>query len=171
MKEFVVWQEIYMLCCCFFFCLQIIEHASAHQSLHSHKALKAKQLKSRIEIATERNTQLPISIIGWDSLQNQIKYPEIARRAGVVANFRARVEVDSLGNTLSVTVLNDSIAPEIFKSLVKDVLHHIQWRPAIRYGMKFTSAITIPFSFTLDDTLSPIIQIRASTSKFYRKIY
>jgi hypothetical protein len=86
--------------------------------------------------------------IGWDSLKSLIVYPEIARRAGVEDIARVNVEIDTLGNVVSV----DFGGSGIFSSSVKSTLRKIKWIPETFHGQKRTSQVVFDVQFQIQNT-------------------
>ncbi len=85
--------------------------------------------------------------IGWDSLKSLIVYPEIARRAGVEDIARVSVEIDSLGNVISIGFGGYGI----FSNSVKSTLRKIKWIPEMYNGKKRSSEVVFDVQFQLQE--------------------
>lgn len=85
--------------------------------------------------------------IGWDSLKSLIKYPEIARRAGVQGNASVMVEIDSLGNAVDVIVC----AYEILQPAIINVAKKIKWIPRSHYGRSLATTSYFEIEFKLKE--------------------
>ena len=64
-------------------------------------------------------------VIGWDSLKALIKYPEIAKRAGVQGNVDVSIYFDSLGNIGDIKI----IGYEIFYHPITEAIKNVKWSP------------------------------------------
>ncbi len=90
----------------------------------------------------------PSPTIGWDSLKTLLKYPELARRAGLEGKAIVTVIVNSKGDFMGLNVSSES---QIFADLIKHVLPDIKWNPAMKNGQAVQSTMTFPVNFILNE--------------------
>lgn len=115
---------------------------------------------------SQDDVTLPVPKIGWDSLQNYVVYPEIARRSGLEGLFRAYVSIDSMGIVTKVRVTNDfnehdtHQEPTIIHAMIDEKLRSIQWHAATMNGRSVSFELILPFVFILDrpGQLQPIFK-------------
>jgi outer membrane biosynthesis protein TonB len=96
-------------------------------------------------------------LIGWDSLQKSIVYPEIARRSHFGGLYYVTVQVDTNGN---VSAIQDESLAAIFRPSVESAIRSTKWLPSVRNGYRLSASVRIPMYYLLDEGNPPII-IRA----------
>jgi len=95
---------------------------------------------------------IPRPVFGWDSLQQSIKYPEIAQRAGLDGLFFITVSIDSVGN---VTGIADSSLIEILRPSVEHAIRSAKWYPGEKNKKPVAAMVHIPLYFVLDYNANP----------------
>ncbi len=87
----------------------------------------------------------PQPAVGWDSLQNTIAYPEIARRAGLQAYVDVSVEVDSACNVVAINV----VGYDIFHAPIEKAIKSLKWLWPEPHGImrSITVFFTVEFNF------------------------
>ena len=82
-------------------------------------------------------SQLPVNqhadaepAVGWDSLKSLIRYPEIARRAGVQGHATIKLQLDSSGNVTKLSVC----APDLFTGMIEQTIKGLKWLPGFSLG-------------------------------------
>ena len=95
---------------------------------------------------------IPRPVFGWDSLQQSIRYPEIAQRAGLDGLFFITVSIDSVGN---VTGIADSSIIEILRPSVEHAIRSAKWFPGEKNNRPVAAMVHIPLYFVLDYNANP----------------
>ena len=92
---------------------------------------------------------VPRPVFGWDSLQQSIRYPEIAKRAGIQGLFYVTVLVDSVGNVRSV---EDTSLVEILRSPVEHAIRSTKWFSGFnKKNTSVTATVRIPIYFFFEN--------------------
>jgi len=120
---------------------------------------------------TKDNLVLPSPVIGWDSLTNLVKYPEIARRAGIQGAYYAKFLIDTLGGVQRIKVfkISDLYENEDTSVIAREIslkLKSTKWIPAITNNAKLFYVLTIPFVFILNQQgqVGPILKYTERSS-------
>lgn len=90
---------------------------------------------------------LPLPIGGMASIQKNILYPEIARRAGIEGTVFVLTEIDEKGNVV-VASIREGIGAGCDEAAI-EAIKHVKFKPAIRDGVPVKHRITIPVKFKL----------------------
>ncbi len=93
----------------------------------------------------------PSPTIGWDSLKSLLKYPELARRAGLEGNAIVTIDLRSTGEIFGIDISSNA---EIFKEFLKHVLQNVKWNPAVKNGQAVQSIVRIPIYFLLGEVVN-----------------
>ena len=90
---------------------------------------------------------LPLPIGGMEVIQKNIRYPEIAKRAGIEGTVLILAEIDELGNVVNTSV-REGIGAGCDEAAI-DAIKKVKFKPAIRDSMPVKYRITIPIKFKL----------------------
>jgi len=110
--------------------------------------------------------ELPTPVIGWDSLNALITYPEIARRSYQQGGFIINLTIDTLGFIKKMKVYelsnhNNNIDStyNITRPLYR-YLKGTQWYPAVQSNRKIEFTVSIPIIFVFEGghQVKPIIK-------------
>jgi len=91
---------------------------------------------------------LPSPIGGMVAIQKNIRYPEIARRAGIEGTVLILAEIDELGNVVNTNV-REGIGGGCDEAAI-DAINKVKFNPAIRDSVPIKYKITIPVKFKLE---------------------
>ena len=91
----------------------------------------------------------PEPIGGFASLLSYIKYPEIARRAGVECTVMVGVFVDEKGNSIKTQILKDSGSKLGFEEAAQNAAMKMKWKPARQRDKPIKVWVTVPVVFKL----------------------
>ena len=100
----------------------------------------------------------PSPVIGWDSLRAKLKYPEIARRAGVEGFVKVRVGFDSSGKIRQIenTIGNAGMEISFLFETVAELLRSESWHPALKNDQPVEASEVFQFLFYIGE-LTPIL--------------
>ena len=117
----------------------------------------------------KRSVILPIPQIGWDSLQNKISYPEIARRASLWGAYEASIIIDSLGQMINCKINYANyekcdFKDSLFIKWIEYEFRDLKWNPGLVNNKPTTMKITIPMVFYFRDWIeaSPTLFIKST---------
>ena len=99
---------------------------------------------------------LPSPIGGMAAIQKNIRYPEIAKRAGIEGTVLILTEIDELGNVINTSV-REGIGAGCDEAAI-DAIKNVKFKPAIRDSIPVKYKITIPVKFKLQK--SPVIRYK-----------
>jgi TonB family protein len=120
-------------------------------------------------ICLAQNNSYPTPTIGWDSLKSLIKYPELARRAGLEGHAIVTVEVYSIGEIKNISILSDA---EIFKATIEEAVKKTKWNPALKDGQAVESRVRFPINFIMTEMWEgPRMFIEVGPAKFNGEYY
>jgi protein TonB len=89
----------------------------------------------------------PEVVGGFGEVAKAIKYPEIARKAGVTGTVYISVKIDEQGKVLETKIL-ESLNAECDQAAV-DALRSVNWKPAIKDKKPVKVWVTVPVRFKL----------------------
>ena len=99
--------------------------------------------------AQEDLEKMPIIKGGIQELVKNIKYPETAKKEGIMGKVFVKAMIDENG---------DVVKTEVVKSVDKDLdaaaigaVQHTKFTPGVKDGKNVKAEVTIPISFKLDD--------------------
>ncbi len=92
----------------------------------------------------------PQPIGGFGAIQRNLKYPEIARKAGIEARVIVGVLIDENGNVVKTQVLQDSGFKVGFEEAAQRAVMAVKWRPAKQRDSPVKVWVSIPVNFILD---------------------
>ena len=88
----------------------------------------------------------PFPKIGWDSLAKSIRYPELARRAGLEGCYSMDVLIDTNGVVKSLEFAD---VPDVFRDPIERAFRSTKWSPALWAGERTDSKMKLPVVFFL----------------------
>lgn len=90
----------------------------------------------------------PTPIGGFAAIQRNLKYPEIARKAGVEGKVLVHVRVNKKGNVISTKILQ-SLGNNGCDEAAVEAIKKVKWKPAYQRDKPVTVWIAIPVVFKL----------------------
>lgn len=91
----------------------------------------------------------PVPIGGLQSINEYLKYPEIARRAGIEGVVILGVLVDENGNSLKTQVLKPSGTSLGFEQAAEEAAMKLKWKPAKQRDRAIKVWVSFPIRFQL----------------------
>jgi protein TonB len=110
------------------------------------KTEKKEKEEVKKEIYKEFEVEKPPECVNLAQVRASMKYPEIAREAGVSGKVIAKVVVGPDGSVLKVRIVS---GPEVFHSEVMDKAMNLQFTPGLQNGKPVKVEVTVPFNFQL----------------------
>jgi protein TonB len=98
--------------------------------------------------------EAPTPIGGYESIRKNLKYPEIARKAGLQGLVVVGVLIDEQGNSLKTQVLKDSGMNVGFEESAQAAVMTMKWRPARQRDKAVKVWVSIPVRFSLSEAKS-----------------
>ncbi|MBD3377063.1 TonB family protein [candidate division KSB1 bacterium] len=92
--------------------------------------------------------EYPQPIGGFAAIQNHLKYPEMARRAGIEGRVIIQVIIDEKGNVISTNVIKSLGNNGCDQAAIK-AIRSVKWKPAMQRDKPVRVSISIPVLFTL----------------------
>lgn len=89
----------------------------------------------------------PSPIGGMASIQQNIRYPEIAKRAGIEGTVYIAVDIDENGNVTNTNIMQ-GIGAGCDEAAI-DAIKQVKFKPAIKDSIPVKYRITIPIQFKL----------------------
>ncbi len=93
--------------------------------------------------------EAPRPIGGYATIQKNLKYPELARRAGVETAVIVGALIDENGNVIKTQTLSDSGAKMGFEEAAKTAIMSVKWKPAMQRDRPVKVWIAVPIRFSL----------------------
>lgn len=90
----------------------------------------------------------PEPIGGFRSIQNNLVYPEIARRIGVEGRVIIKAHVDEQGNVIGTKVAK-SLGPNGCDEAAILAIQSVKWHPALQRDMPVSVWVAVPVDFQL----------------------
>ncbi len=94
--------------------------------------------------------EAPTPIGGFRAIQKHLKYPEIARRAGIEARVVIGVLIDEEGNPVKTQVLLPAGGSMGFEKAACTALESVKWNPARQRDRPVKVWVSVPVNFRLD---------------------
>jgi len=91
----------------------------------------------------------PRPLGGYASIQKNLKYPEIARKAGLEARVVVGVLIDEQGNSVKTQILKDSGSNVGFEAAASAAVMKVKWYPAKQRDKPVKVWVSIPVNFKL----------------------
>lgn len=85
--------------------------------------------------------------VNLSQVRSSMKYPEIAREAGMEGRVTVKVLVGPDGNVLKVGSVS---GPDVFHDEVRDKAMNLQFTPGLQNGKPVKVWVTVPFNFKLN---------------------
>ena len=92
--------------------------------------------------------EYPQPIGGFAAIQNHLKYPEMARRAGIEGRVVIQVLIDEKGHIISTTIIK-SLGNNGCDQAAIDAIMAVKWKPAMQRDKPVKVSVAIPVIFTL----------------------
>jgi protein TonB len=92
----------------------------------------------------------PEPIGGYAAIQKNLKYPEIARKAGIEALVIVGVLIDEKGNSIKTQVMNEVGHKIGFEEAAQAAVMAVKWRPAKQRDKPVKVWVSIPVRFMLN---------------------
>ena len=90
----------------------------------------------------------PVPVGGYDRISDLVKYPSMARYAGLEGTVHIEVLIDKKGAVVGTNILEG--APKTgFEEAALTVIHNLQFKPALRYDEPIPSRDSIRVDFRL----------------------
>lgn len=96
--------------------------------------------------------EAPTPVGGYESIRKNLKYPEIARKAGIQGLVVVGVLIDEKGNSLKTQVLKESGMKVGFEEAAQAAVMSTKWQPARQRDKAVKVWVSIPVRFTLSET-------------------
>lgn len=90
----------------------------------------------------------PQPIGGFAAIQSNLKYPEIARKAGVEGRVMVHVQIDEKGNVVNTKILV-SLGNNGCDEAAIDAIKSVKWKPAMQRDRPVKVWVAIPVVFKL----------------------
>ncbi len=96
----------------------------------------------------------PVPIGGYETIRKNLKYPEIARKAGVQGLVVVGVLIDEKGNSVKTQVLKESGMKVGFEEAAQAAVMMMKWKPAKQRDKAVKVWVSIPVRFSLTEAKS-----------------
>jgi protein TonB len=93
----------------------------------------------------------PVPIGGYEAIRKNLKYPEIARKAGVQGLVVVGVLIDENGNSVKTQVLKESGMKVGFEEAAQAAVMMMKWKPAKQRDKAVKVWVSIPVRFSLTE--------------------
>ena len=93
----------------------------------------------------------PQPVGGFAAIQRNLKYPELARKAGVEARLVVGVLIDENGKPIKTQILHDSGSNIGFEDAAREAIMKVKWRPAKQRDAAVKVWVAIPINFVLNN--------------------
>lgn len=108
-----------------------------------------------IPVEAEKNNFIPFDspprpMGGFKSIQENLKYPETARAAGIEGKVFVRVKIDEAGKVVGTQVVKSSGRDDLDKAAT-DAIRLTKWNPAQKNDQAVKVEISIPVVFRLGE--------------------
>ncbi|MBN1155618.1 energy transducer TonB, partial [candidate division KSB1 bacterium] len=90
----------------------------------------------------------PQPIGGFAAIQRNLKYPEIARKAGVEGRVMVHVQIDEKGNVVNTKILQ-SLGNNGCDEAAVEAIKSVKWKPAMQRDRPVKVWVAIPVVFKL----------------------
>lgn len=91
----------------------------------------------------------PQPIGGYAAIQKNLKYPELARRAGIETSVILGALIDERGNVVKTQILSGAGSKMGFEKAAQDAVMLVKWKPAMQRDRAVKVWIAIPIRFSL----------------------
>ncbi len=90
---------------------------------------------------------LPEPIGGMEAIMKNVKYPEIAMRAGIEGKVFVKAFIDENGNVVKADILNS--AHQVLDSAATNAVMKTKFKPGIQKGKSVKTQVVVPIVFKL----------------------
>ncbi|MCG8604387.1 energy transducer TonB [bacterium] len=97
--------------------------------------------------------EAPQPIGGFAAILKNLKYPELAVKAGIEARVMIGVLIDEKGNSIKTQVLKSSGSPIPFDDAAAEAVMKVKWKPAKQRDRTVKVWVSVPIVFKLQETL------------------
>ena len=94
----------------------------------------------------------PQPIGGYPAIQKSLKYPEIARKAGIEALVIVGVLIDEKGNSVKTQIMNNVGHKVGFEEAAQAAVMQVKWHPAKQRDKPVKVWVSIPVRFMLSSS-------------------
>lgn len=94
--------------------------------------------------------EAPYPIGGYPAIQNNLKYPEIARKAGIEGVVVIGILIDEKGNPIKTQILKSAGAKVGFEEAAEAAVLSVKWKPAKQRDRAVKVWVSVPIRFKLD---------------------
>ncbi len=94
--------------------------------------------------------EAPSPIGGFAAIQANLKYPSLARKAGLEARIVVGILIDESGAPVKAQVLRDSGISIGFEEAATAAVMSVKWKPALQRDQPVKVWVSIPISFRLN---------------------
>lgn len=94
--------------------------------------------------------EAPSPIGGFAAIQSNLKYPEIARKAGIEGQVIIGVLIDDKGNPIKTQILKAAGVKVGFEEAAEAAVMSVKWRPAKQRDRAVKVWVSVPIRFKLD---------------------
>ncbi len=94
--------------------------------------------------------EAPTPVGGFGAIQKHLKYPQIARKAGIEARVVVGVLIDEKGRSVKTQILQSSGYTVGFEAAAEAAVSGVRWRPAKQRDEPVKVWVSIPINFKLD---------------------
>ncbi|RMF69444.1 MAG: energy transducer TonB [Calditrichaeota bacterium] len=95
--------------------------------------------------------EAPYPIGGYEAIKKRLRYPEIARKAGIEGRVVVGVLIDEHGNPRKTQILKDSGSRVGFEEAAEAAVMSVKWKPAKQRDRPVKVWVSIPINFKLGD--------------------
>jgi protein TonB len=93
----------------------------------------------------------PEPVGGFAAILRHIKYPDIARRAGVECDVIVGAFIDKNGNCIKTVMLKDTGSELGFEAAAQQAVMKVKWKPALQRDTPIEVWVSVPVSFRLNE--------------------
>ena len=99
-------------------------------------------VSSPLVLASEKSDfdEPPLPVGGMEAIQAVLKYPEIARKAGLEGKVLLEITVDKTGKLESVNIAKSSGHKAGFEEAAVNAIEALSWKPAKKDGQNVTNS-------------------------------
>ncbi|MBS1515365.1 MAG: TonB family protein [Bacteroidetes bacterium] len=119
-----------------------LEQKKVEQKVETKEVKKEEKKKDFQSFEVEK---APVAV-NLGSVRGSMKYPEIARSAGIEGTCVAKILVGTSGEIIKVSSIS---GPDVFHSEIQDKIMNLQFTPALQGGQPVRCYVNVPFKFSL----------------------
>ncbi len=115
-----------------------------------HEPVPPPPLDETWQIPFKAVSEPPFPIGGYELLQQNLVYPEIARKAGVEGLVVIAAHISELGHVIETRIMK-TLGPNGCDEAAIKAIRSVKWRPAFQRDEPVDVWISVPFHFKLKD--------------------